>query len=152
MLYWRRQRGGTRGERGRWYGPGQVLSGDNRVVYVSHCGQLIRAAPEQLRSASMREWKAISDVAQGTAQPRQLVDIAAQGEVPERAEVDVEGPTPVATPATNPVAVEVVVPNVAPVPGVVSPTTAMEPPEQPEGETSPAASMTAGGEVPFPVS
>ena len=151
VLYWRRQRGGTRGERGRWYGPGQVLSGDNRVVYVSHCGQLIRAAPEQLRSASMREWKAISDVAQGSAQPRQLVDIAAQGELPERAEVDVEGPAPIATPVTSPVAVEVVVPNVAPAPEGISPTTAIEPPEQPEGETSPAASMTAGGEVPFPV-
>ena len=98
VLYWRRHKGGTRGERGRWYGPGQVLSGDSKVVYVSHCGQLIRAAPEQLRSASLREWQAISNVSQGVAQPRQLVDLVAQGNLPDRMEVESEGPPPVAKP------------------------------------------------------
>ena len=134
MLYWRRQRGGTRGERGRWYGPGQVLSGDSKVVYVSHCGQLIRAAPD----ASMREWKAISDVAQGSAQPRQLVDIATQGELPEQSEVDREGPPPAAVPA----AVDVVPgPEGEPLRGL--PSSVGGAPEQPEQETSPAASETA---------
>ena len=143
VLYWRRQRGGTRGERGRWYGPGQVLSGDSRVVYVSHCGQLIRAAPEQLRSASMREWQAISNVAQGSAQPRQLVDLSLQGEIPARAEVESEGPPPVARPA----AVDVIIApqREAPSTAQVSPGVAVE---QPEMETSLAASETADGEVP----
>ena len=143
VLYWRRQRGGTRGERGRWHGPGQVLSGDSRVVYVSHCGQLIRAAPEQLRSTSMREWKAISDVAQGSAQPRQLVDMAAQGELPAQAEVDQQGPPPTASPGSTEV-------EVIPIPGIVPvvPATEEGPQEQPEQETSPAVSEAAEGEVP----
>ena len=143
VLYWRRQRGGTRGERGRWKGPGQVLSGDSRVVYVSHCGQLIRAAPEQLRSASTREWKAISDVAQGLAQPRQLVDSAAQRELPAQAEVDQQGPP--LTASLGSTGVEVI-----PTPGIgpVAPATEEGPQEQPEQETSPAVSEAAEGEVP----
>ena len=139
VLYWRRQRGGTRGERGRWYGPGQVVSGDNRVVYVSHCGQLIRAAPEQLRSASMREWQAITDVAQGTAQPRQLVDLAVQGEVPVREEVEQEGPPPVVVPPP----VDVIIAPEGPRNSVEN----IE--EQPEHEASPAVSETAEGEIPL---
>ena len=55
VLYWRRHKSGSRGDRGRWYGPGQVICSGPKVVWVSHCGRLIRAAPEQLRSASMRE-------------------------------------------------------------------------------------------------
>ena len=115
----------------------------DKVVYVSHCGQLIRAAPEQLRSASMREWKAISDVAQGSAQPRQLVDIAAQGELPAQAEVDQRGPPPTAAPSL-PVVEVVPVPDVVP----VSPATIEGPQEQPEQETSPAVSEAAEGDVP----
>ena len=92
VLYWRRQKNGGRGERGRWYGPGQVVCGDHKVVWISHCGQLIRASPEQIRSASLREWHAAmqlpslasSDLARDT---RQIVDIAGSGEVPLRAEV-----------------------------------------------------------------
>ena len=91
VLYWRRQKGGARSERGRWYGPGQVICSDGKVVWISHCGYLIRAAPEQIRSASMREWKGIQK--QGvTGNPgmmehpptRRVYDLAAEGSLPTR--------------------------------------------------------------------
>ena len=113
------------------------------MVYVSHCGQLIRAAPEQLRSASMREWRAISDVAQGTAQPRQLVDLTVQGELPARAEVEAEGPPPVTVPAAVDVLLEPEPPRTPAEPVVVEPTV-----EQPEQETSPAVSEVPDHEGP----
>ena len=103
ILYWRRQKAGSRGrgENGRWYGPAQVVCGDGKVVWVSHCGQLIRAAPEQLRSASMREWRTIADIEQKTkeileigARTRQVVDLVGQGIYPPREEVEAEGEAP----------------------------------------------------------
>ena len=105
VLYWRRHKGGSRGERGRWYGPSQVICSDPKVVWLSHCGRLIRAAPEQLRSASMREWKAMAQqlgnsatlgsVGQGV---RGVVDLVGQGELPSRAEVDDQGDSPIDLP------------------------------------------------------
>ena len=96
ILYWRRQKGGNRGrgERGRWYGPAQVVCGDDRVVWVSHCGHLIRAAPEQLRSASLREWQAIQgqtirerNVSEVGAATRQVVDLIGKGGFPSKHEI-----------------------------------------------------------------
>ena len=60
ILYWRAQKGGGSGGKGRWHGPGQVICSEgSKVVWISHCGQLIRASPEQVRSASMREWRTV---------------------------------------------------------------------------------------------
>ena len=146
ILYWRRHTGGTRGDRGRWYGPGQVICSDPKVVWVSHCGRLIRAAPEQLRSASMREWREIAEgrqvevpgqLAQDT---RGVVDLLSQGELPSRIDVETEGEAPVAQP-------EVLEGDSAPVDmdlGVaegVGPAVAVVDPEQPEHEVSPTVSM-----------
>ena len=103
ILYWRRQKGGNRGcgERGRWYGPAQVVCGDDKVVRVSHCGQLIRAAPEQLCSASLREWQAIQgqtirerNVSEVGAATKQVVDLIGQRVLPSRDEVEEQGDLP----------------------------------------------------------
>ena len=146
VLYWRRHKGGSRGERGRWYGPSQVICSDPKVVWLSHCGRLIRAAPEQLRSASMREWKAVAQqlgnsttlgsVGQGV---RGVVDLVGQGELPSRAEVDDQGDSPIDLPeATDvePEAGEAVEINTGATPS--GETTLAE---QPEMEVSPVPSL-----------
>ena len=57
VLYWRKAKGNSRTETGRWYGPGQVITVESpKVVWVSHLGRLVRASPEQLRPASLREY------------------------------------------------------------------------------------------------
>jgi hypothetical protein len=56
VLCWRRKGGNLRRERGRWYGPARVIQVESRnVVWLVHANQLVRASPEQLRSASLRE-------------------------------------------------------------------------------------------------
>lgn len=56
VLYWRKTKGGSRIERGRWHGPAQVITVQQpRVLWLSHLGRLIRASPEQIRPASLRE-------------------------------------------------------------------------------------------------
>ena len=56
VLYWRKLKGNSKGERGRWHGPGQVIATEYpKVVWVSHGGYLVRASPQQLRPASLRE-------------------------------------------------------------------------------------------------
>ena len=155
VLYWRRNRGGQRAEHGRWYGPAQVICGDPKVVWVSHCGRLVRAAPEQLRSASMREWQSIS---QSNEPPRVeatrgVLDLAGQGELPSRSDVEQQGDSAIhpaeaegngisgssgAAPA-NDGDMEMDLPET---PQRASGTLEAEPvaPEQPEMEVSPAVS------------
>ena len=54
-----------RRERGQWYGPARVALVENqRVIWLVHAHRLVRASPEQLRAASMREWKAVRDEAE----------------------------------------------------------------------------------------
>ena len=61
VLYWRKHKGNMKGDRGRWHGPGQIVVCENqKVVWISHSGYLIRASPQQIRPASMREFRAIS--------------------------------------------------------------------------------------------
>ena len=101
VLYWRRKGGNLRRERGRWYGPARVILVEGRkVIWLVHAAKLIRASPEQLRAASMREWKVIRDQpehqvpAQEWARRIQHQDFADLGDdVPgeaERAEPEVE--------------------------------------------------------------
>ena len=147
VLYWRRQKNGGRGERGRWYGPGQVVCSDRKVIWISHCGQLIRAAPEQTRSASMREWKAAmqspSLASENYArQTRQIIDLAEQGELPRRTDVEEHGPTPV-----DRLPVDVIVHGGSVGPDEVSPEATQN--DQPEMEVSPAVSH-APDEEEFP--
>ena len=60
VLYWKKIPGNPRGAKGRWHGPAQVITVENRrVVWVSHGGYLIRASPQHLRSASLREYRAL---------------------------------------------------------------------------------------------
>ena len=62
VLYWRRKGGNLRRERGRWYGPARVVQVEGRnVVWLVHANQLVRASPEQLRSASLHEWHAVKN-------------------------------------------------------------------------------------------
>ena len=62
VLYWRRKGGNLRRERGRWYGPARIVQIEGRrVVWLVHANQLVRASPEQLRPASMREWQGVKD-------------------------------------------------------------------------------------------
>ena len=65
VLYWKRKGGNMRRERGQWYGLARVALVENqRVIWLVHAHRLVRASPEQLRSASMREWKAVRDEAE----------------------------------------------------------------------------------------
>ena len=159
VLYWRRHRVGhrTRGERGRWYGPAQVIVGDRKVVWLSHCRQLIRASPEHLRSASMREWQVVRQQQQNGADQisragiaRGVVDLVGVGELPSRDDVEIEGDVPVGAPELIPPEADVVANNNAgldedgpqttePVPSEPRPVEASA--EQPEMEVSPAVSM-----------
>ena len=60
VLYWRRKGGNLRRERGSWFGPARVLLVEGpKIVWLTHASKLIRASPEQLRAASLREWKAV---------------------------------------------------------------------------------------------
>eukprot|EP00435_Cladocopium_sp_Y103_P052633 s419_g16.t1 len=57
VLYWRKSHGNSRISRGRWHGPAQVIAVEQRkVVWLSHLGRLVRASPEQIRPASLREY------------------------------------------------------------------------------------------------
>ena len=56
-LHWRRRGGNMRREHGRWFGSATVIAVEkSKVVWLAHSGRLIRASPEQLRPASLREW------------------------------------------------------------------------------------------------
>ena len=60
VLYWRRRGSNMRREHGRWHGPAEVIALEkSKVVWLSHSGRLIRASPEQIRAASLREWQNI---------------------------------------------------------------------------------------------
>lgn len=73
VLYWRRRGGNLRRERGRWYGPARVILIERqRVVWLSHGHRLVRASPEQLRPASLREWRAAREADQPQTVERAL--------------------------------------------------------------------------------
>ena len=58
VLYWRKAKGNSRNIRGRWHGPAQVITVEGtKVLWLSHLGRLIRASPEQVRPASLREYQ-----------------------------------------------------------------------------------------------
>ena len=66
VLYWRKARGRSRIEVGRWHGPAQVIAcQDPKVMWLSHLGRIIRASPEQLRPASLREYSKLPRDPQG---------------------------------------------------------------------------------------
>ena len=68
VLYWRRSKGNNRLERGRWHGPAQVIVVEGKkVVWLSHLGRIIRASPEQLRPASLREYHKLPKDSMGNA-------------------------------------------------------------------------------------
>ena len=67
VLYWRKHKGNMKGDRGRWYGPGQIVVCEKSKRSCGYpiagnpiAGNLIRASPQQIRPASMREFRAIS--------------------------------------------------------------------------------------------
>ena len=65
VLYWKRRGGNLRREHGRWHGPAEIVAKDRRVVWLSHAGRLVRASPEQIRAASLREWGKVPKDEQG---------------------------------------------------------------------------------------
>ena len=49
-----------RREHGRWHGPATIIAIEkSKVVWLAHSGRLVRASPEQLRPASLREWQLV---------------------------------------------------------------------------------------------
>ena len=45
-----------------WHGPARIVMLEGRrIVWLVHANKLIRASPEQLRPASIREWQAVKD-------------------------------------------------------------------------------------------
>ena len=134
ILYWRVQKGGGSRLKGRWRGPGQVICSEgNKVVWVSHGGQLIRASSEQLRSASMREWQSVVTQQQQSfsagnpglsrtySNTRRVVDLIGAGVLPAREDVDHEGDVPMGPteePEQRPM-IEIPGPNLPPSPDVL---------------------------------
>ena len=73
VLYWKRARGNLRHERGRWYGPAQVITVErNKVIWLCHGGYLIRASPQHLRPASMREYMTLPRNASGEVKDEEI--------------------------------------------------------------------------------
>jgi len=73
VLYWKRVRGNIRHERGRWYGPAQVITVEkNKVIWLCHGGYLIRASPQHLRPASMREYMALPRDSSGVVRNEEI--------------------------------------------------------------------------------
>ena len=73
VLYWCQSRGNNRSVRGRWHGPAQVITVEpGKVAWLSHCGQLIRASPEHLRPASLREFAGLPRDSRGSVQDERL--------------------------------------------------------------------------------
>ena len=117
VLYWKQGLGNKRVERGRWHGPAQVIATEGvKVLWLSHCGRLIRASPEHVRPASLREYPMLPRDSEGRVRneemdrrgPRSFIQL---DEAPEYS------------------------PSVAPANEVVN-----APPEQPENEISPQPS------------
>ena len=84
VLYWRKQKGNDRNERGRWHGPAQVITNEkDKVIWMSHCGRLIRASPEQIRPASLREFQCLPRDEEGRVRDERLI----QGQGPRSFEI-----------------------------------------------------------------
>ena len=79
-------KGNLKGDRGRWYGPGQVVVNESqKVIWISHAGYLIRASPQQVRPASLQEFRTLQrgpegkiDAPQVNSQCRNFVDLSAE--------------------------------------------------------------------------
>ena len=57
LLYWIKRSNPNRDQAGKWHGPARVIAVDGQsVVWLSHGTKTIRAPPEYLRPASLREW------------------------------------------------------------------------------------------------
>ena len=62
VLYWRRVGANLRRVRGSWHGPARVVASEgDKVLWLSHGTRLIRVSPEQVRAASLREWKQVQE-------------------------------------------------------------------------------------------
>ena len=85
VLYWRRTKGNNRIERGRWYGPAQVIVSEKpKVIWLSHLGRVIRASPEHIRPASLREYANLprdenGEVRDEKPQGRGFIDLGSSG-------------------------------------------------------------------------
>jgi hypothetical protein len=129
VLYWKRVRGNLRHERGRWYGPAQEITIENsRVIWLSHGGCLIRASPQHLRPASMREYHALPRDDYGRVKDEQITSKA-------RNYVELEELPPAVVSADGDESYE---PSLAPTPPIEIDS------EQPEDEASPPESNLGG--------
>ena len=105
VLYWKRKGGNMRRERGQWYGPARVALVEKKVIWLVHAHRLVRASPQQLRAASLREWKAVKDTEEFRIPTREwarrlgsqdFVDLD-QDDLPEPSEAE----TPLAEPGED---------------------------------------------------
>ena len=61
VLYWVKKSSPNRLAAGRWHGPAKVICSEGKsVIWLAHGTNIIRAAPENLRPASLREWQNLS--------------------------------------------------------------------------------------------
>lgn len=91
-----------RRERGQWYGPARVALVEKKVIWLVHAHRLVRASPQQLIAASLREWKAVKnteefrvptrDWAPPAAEPREDMELPEESAVPEPEE-EISAPT-----------------------------------------------------------
>ena len=118
VLYWLKRNSPNRSAAGRWHGPARVISVDgSTAVSLSHNTKTVRAPPEFLRPASLREWNQLSHeertspiLGERTGGASQYVDLvdssapegsSAVANAPQIEVRHVEMPIPVSGPATG---------------------------------------------------
>ena len=127
----------------RWHGPATIIAIEkSKVVWLAHSGRLVRASPEQLRPASLREWQRVPKDERGKPlanlmslkeqlrQAPNFLDLDGE-ERPEREEVEAELDRQVAEPEVE------AAPESLPVDGLPSPEGVQV---EPEAETGPSLS------------
>ena len=71
LLYWVKRSSPNRMSAGRWHGPARVLSTEgSSIVWLRHGTRTVRAPPEYLRPASLREWNQLTHPDQSQVLPQ----------------------------------------------------------------------------------
>ncbi|CAE7941930.1 unnamed protein product [Symbiodinium sp. KB8] len=141
VLYWVKKSSPNRLAAGRWHGPAKVVCREgSSIVWLAHGTNIIRAAPENLRPASLREWQHLTDSSLGESSWKNVGGASSF--------IDVTGASDSSTPASVPVPTgssgdtTVMVPTVlAPSPNLPAPQGPSEELGQPEQELTPQVSQ-----------
>ena len=141
VLYWVKKSSPNRLAAGRWHGPAKVVCREgSSIVWLAHGTNIIRAAPENLRPASLREWQHLTDSSLGESSWKNAGGASSFIDVTGAS--DSSTPTSVAAP-TRPTGDNTVLVPMAAVPASSTPAPQGPPEElgQPEQELTPQVSQ-----------